>query len=103
MFRFVLYALILFLLFRGTVAPVERRHGRPERGEPQRGAQVPQRGVQMVRDPVCGMFVVPERSITLARGRETLHFCSTTCRDRLRRRRRCAPDRRTEAHSGRTA
>ena len=27
---------------------------------------VPQRGVQMVRDPICGTFVVPERAVALS-------------------------------------
>ena len=47
---------------------------------------VPQRGVQMVRDPVCGVFVVPERSVVLADGRERLYFCSDACRDKYRAR-----------------
>jgi YHS domain-containing protein len=35
----------------------------------------------MVRDPVCGTYVVPGRALELARGRETLYFCSEKCRD----------------------
>jgi len=49
-------------------------------------AGVPQRGVQMARDPVCGMFVLPERAVTLADGRERLYFCSEACRDTYRAR-----------------
>jgi YHS domain-containing protein len=37
--------------------------------------------VKMVRDPVCGTYVVPGRALELARGRETLYFCSEKCRD----------------------
>ena len=43
--------------------------------------RVPERGVQMVRDPVCGMFVVPERAVTITDGRRRLFFCSANCRD----------------------
>jgi hypothetical protein len=43
--------------------------------------RAPQRGVPMVRDPVCGTFVVPDRAVTLTNGRERLFFCSTACRD----------------------
>ena len=51
------------------------------------GAGVPQRGVQMARDPVCGVFVVPERAVTLvAGGRERIYFCSEACRDKYRAR-----------------
>jgi YHS domain-containing protein len=45
----------------------------------------PQRGVAMVRDPVCGTFVVPGRAITIADGRATVSFCSEACRDKYRR------------------
>lgn len=38
--------------------------------------------VKMVRDPVCGTYVVPGKALELARGRETLYFCSEECRDR---------------------
>jgi uncharacterized protein len=47
---------------------------------------VPQRGVQMVRDPVCGTFVLPERAVTLVDGRSRQFFCSAACRDKYRAR-----------------
>jgi YHS domain-containing protein len=34
---------------------------------------------EMVRDPVCGMYVSTELSHQLRRGTETLHFCSVEC------------------------
>ena len=52
----------------------------------QGGPRVPQRGVQMVRDPVCGTFLLPERAITIVDGRSRLFFCSTACRDKYRAR-----------------
>ena len=50
-----------------------------------RGSQVPSRGVQMVRDPVCGTFVVADRALTLSDGRNTVYFCSDTCRSKYQR------------------
>ena len=47
---------------------------------------MPQRGVQMVRDPVCGTFVVPGRSVMLVEGAQRVHFCSDICRDQYRAR-----------------
>ena len=47
---------------------------------------VPGRGVQMVRDPVCGTFVVPDRAVTLTVGRQRLYFCSDSCCDKYRAR-----------------
>ena len=53
------------------------------RGGPPRGkSRVPSRGVQMVRDPVCGTFVLPDRALTLTDGRARLYFCSIACRDK---------------------
>ena len=37
--------------------------------------------VKMERDPVCGTYVVPSKAIALAKGRETMYFCSERCRD----------------------
>ena len=44
------------------------------------------RGVHMVRDPVCGTYVVPDRAVAITDGRRQLFFCSTTCRDKYRSR-----------------
>jgi YHS domain-containing protein len=51
-----------------------------------RGRRTPQRRVQMMRDPVCGTFVVPDRALTLTDGSERVYFCSTRCRDEYRAR-----------------
>ena len=37
--------------------------------------------VKMERDPVCGTYVVPSKAIALAKGRDTVYFCSERCRD----------------------
>jgi hypothetical protein len=55
------------------------------RGRPARGnSRVPSRGVQMVRDPVCGTFVLPDHALTLTDGRARVFFCSAACRDKYR-------------------
>jgi YHS domain-containing protein len=46
----------------------------------------PQHGVHMVRDPVCGTFVVPDRAVVLHDGRAHVFFCSDACRDKYRAR-----------------
>jgi YHS domain-containing protein len=66
---------------------------------PGTGPDVPARGVQMTRDPVCGTFVVPERAVSLSIGRDVLYFCSTACRDAYRTQRTS----RTGRVEGRTA
>jgi YHS domain-containing protein len=51
------------------------------------GPREPQQGrVQMVRDPVCGTFVLPSQAITLGDGSRRVSFCSTECRDKYRAR-----------------
>jgi len=49
-----------------------------------RRTRVPERGVAMVRDPVCGTFVVPDRAVLLMEGSDRVHFCSDNCRDKYR-------------------
>jgi uncharacterized protein len=39
-------------------------------------------GVQMVRDPVCGTYVVPSRAVAITDGRRQVFFCSAICRDK---------------------
>jgi hypothetical protein len=56
--------------------------GRPPGGR----TPVPARGVQMVRDPVCGTFVLPDRALTIVDGRASVSFCSAACRDTYQRR-----------------
>jgi len=43
-------------------------------------------GVQMVRDPVCGTFLLPERALTITDRRQRVFFCSTACRDKYQAR-----------------
>jgi len=74
---FVLLVRALSQLWRGLVQGIQGSQG---------GPSVPTRGVQMMRDPVCGTFVVPDRAVMLSVGRERLYFCSDSCRDAYRAR-----------------
>jgi uncharacterized protein len=56
------------------------------RGSRTREGSVPERGVQMVRDPICGTYVVPDRAVALSDGSRRVFFCSTNCRDKYRAR-----------------
>jgi hypothetical protein len=49
---------------------------------PSPSSRAPLKSTAMVRDPVCGTFVVPERSVTLMDGPTVVHFCSAGCRDK---------------------
>jgi hypothetical protein len=52
-----------------------------------RAGRRPSQGTaRMVRDPVCGTFVVADRAIALEDGSERVWFCSAACRDKYRAR-----------------
>jgi len=88
MLRFVLL-LILFIIvarafWRVVDNVIEAASGQPPRGGSGGPRGVPQQGVQMVRDPVCGTYVVRDRAVSLASGGGTVFFCSDACRDKYR-------------------
>jgi YHS domain-containing protein len=100
MIRFILLSILLTILLRAAMrlwAGIVRgvQEGQAD------GGRVPQRGVQMQRDPVCGTFVVPERAIALStEDNSRIYFCSADCRDKYRAGRHSTPS--ASAH-GRTA
>jgi len=87
MIRIVLVLILFILIARAFWRIVDNviaaASGEPPRG---RAPATPARGVQMVRDPVCGTFVLPDHAVTLAEGSRQLFFCSTGCRDKYRAR-----------------
>ncbi len=83
MLRVVLLLILLVFIARAFWRVVDGvREGLG--GASRRPAPPAERGVHMVRDPVCGTFVVPERAVSLLDGSSRLFFCSTACRDRYR-------------------
>jgi YHS domain-containing protein len=77
--RFLVWTLLLLVVWRalrsllsgivqGASAPPPPSAGPPEKGE------------LMVRDPVCGTFVLPSRSVSMRDRSGTHHFCSDRCR-----------------------
>ena len=72
-FRIILILIILRMLWRLIMGPMRRpRH--------ERNGKKP--AVPLVRDPVCGTYLLPDRAIKTGSGDATLHFCSETCRAR---------------------
>jgi YHS domain-containing protein len=49
-------------------------------GSGPRGSRTPERGTRMVRDPICGTFVVQSRALSADSRGETAWFCSEACR-----------------------
>ena len=46
----------------------------------------PSRSVGLVRDPICGVFVVPGQALPLGTGSAMKHFCSEKCRQAWKKR-----------------
>ena len=82
MFRIVLFLILSVFVARAfwrvVDGIIEGYSGRASR------SNVMSRGVQMARDPVCGTYVVPDRSVAIVDGRQQVFFCSTVCRDKYR-------------------
>ena len=105
MIRFLLLSILLTILFRtvsrmlnGVVRGMRGQDG--STGRTRATSDVPQRGVHMERDPICGTFVVPERAVALSTsGGDRKYFCSTDCRDKYRD----SPEARPARTHGRTA
>ncbi|HUF24436.1 MAG TPA: hypothetical protein VMN81_09935 [Vicinamibacterales bacterium] len=73
LFRIILILVILRILWRIIMGPMRR----PRRERKNGRASVP-----LVRDPVCGTYLLPDRAIKVGTGESMLYFCSETCRAR---------------------
>jgi len=93
MFRALVISIILTVALRVILSTYSafmeglRGSGSDSRqGRGRAAEQQPREAVHMARDPVCGTFVVPERAVSVAVGRERVYFCSEKCRDAYRAR-----------------
>src|SRR5215813_6914115 len=59
-----------------------RAFGEAARTNIQGGSNLETQTRRLVRDPVCGVHVAEVMAIPLREGSETVHFCSTQCRDK---------------------
>jgi YHS domain-containing protein len=70
----VLIVIIARTFWRVIGAVMEGLQGGPSSRAPDR------RGV-LVRDPVCGTYILQERAVVVMRGGQPVFFCSDACRD----------------------
>jgi YHS domain-containing protein len=77
---FIVLGIVVARAFWRLVDGVLEGISGPSRG----GSRTPAHRVSMVRDPVCGTFVVPERARMITDGRTQVFFCSDACRDQYR-------------------
>ncbi len=76
MARFILWAILIVIIARSLSRLL---HGVLE-GAGYIRDNPSQRSVGLVRDPVCGVFVVPGHALTVGTGEATRYFCSEDCR-----------------------
>mgnify|MGYP000011633551 CR=1 FL=1 len=76
MVKLILWAILIFFIVRALSRLL--RGLLDGAGYQRDGA--PQRSVGLVRDPVCGVFVVPGKALAIGSGSSTRYFCSEKCR-----------------------
>lgn len=80
MARLILWVILIALILRAVsrlTRGVLAGYNRDTRNVP---------GVALVKDPVCGVFVVPGQALTIGSGRDARFFCSEKCRQAWRTR-----------------
>jgi hypothetical protein len=83
MARLILWAILIVIIARSLSRLL---HGVLE-GAGYIRDNAPQRSVGLVRDPVCGVFVVPGHALSVGTGEATRYFCSEDCRRKWSQRR----------------
>lgn len=56
------------------------------RGGPRARPRQVRPGTKLVRDPVCGTYIVPNPTLSLSAGGSTHYFCSEACRTKYQAR-----------------
>jgi YHS domain-containing protein len=74
----LLLKILLFLLVLRLIWRLAR--GIIEGYAPERKAA----SVGLVRDPICGIYVLPSRALTAVADGQTKYFCSEKCRSQFR-------------------
>ena len=83
MIRFLLLVILLMLVARAFWRIVD---GLMEGATGQPSKRRVRAGTKLVRDPVCGTFIVPTASLSVTSDGATHYFCSEACRVKYERR-----------------
>jgi len=84
MFRFILLSVLATIVVRAIWSFLVGIAEDASPSNPRR--RPPERGVPMVRDPVCGTFVIPTPALSLRKGGDEVYFCSEECRHKFQSR-----------------
>jgi YHS domain-containing protein len=82
--QFLAFLFVARYVFRALAHWLTEGSERQRVGGPGAGSKPVYRG-RMVRDPVCGLFLLEERAIEDHLDGETQHFCSEKCRETFKK------------------
>jgi YHS domain-containing protein len=77
--RLILQIVVVLLIVRAVLMLLRGVMQGARGAEPGAGGGSSRR-VQLMRDPVCGVYVTPAKAITERSGVGTAYFCSEKCR-----------------------
>jgi len=91
--RFILLMIVIRVIWRFLGGIIDGLSGnsypRPQGSQRGRGGAGPDgpgaASVPLVRDPVCGTYVIRAKALTVGHGDGTQYFCSEKCRDEYRK------------------
>jgi uncharacterized protein len=79
--RTLLLLIVIRLVWRFIASVMDGMSPAPQQQKAGKKKSVP-----LVKDPVCGTYIVRDRALTLDAGTQTQYFCSERCRDEYARR-----------------
>lgn len=83
MIRILLVAILLLVIARSfwrTIDGIIEGAGGGQRVRSRQGRPI----TKLVRDPICGTYVVPHEQLSVTTGARIHYFCSETCRSKFR-------------------
>ncbi|MGB6064330.1 MAG: hypothetical protein WBG50_05955 [Desulfomonilaceae bacterium] len=80
--RFVLVVLLTFMVLK--ILSLVGRYLQSQFGAPQVKSDNSSTGIkEMVRDPVCGLYIPSDGAVGLIDNGKVIHFCSEKCRQKF--------------------
>jgi uncharacterized protein len=79
MIRYIILLLLIYIMYRLVRAVFFPK--RKSIRYPSGGHSADQAIDEMVKDPVCGVYVPKREALRVSYGGETLYFCSPRCRE----------------------
>jgi YHS domain-containing protein len=82
--RFVVLPLLVLWFLRNILRSILSGVNSQVAAKPARPVPTVSPGGELKKDPVCGVYVSADASVTQKIGGQTVYFCSPGCRDKYR-------------------